>query len=198
MVLVSKIMTFIHATAEVSSKAKLGNNVKIWNQAQVRENAELGDNVILGKNVYVDFGVKIGKNVKIGNNVSIYHGVTIEDGVQVCPHVCFTNDKMPRAVNPDGSLKAAADWNVSKTYIKTGAAIGANSTILPVTIGKWALVGAGSVVTKDVPGYGLVVGNPAKLIGYVCKCGNQLQDVCSICKISPDKLKNHFRFLNKK
>lgn len=179
-------MTFIHATAEVSPKAKLGKNVKIWNLAQVREDAELGDNVILSKNVYVDFGVKIGKNVKIQNNVSVYHGVTIEEGVFLGPHVCFTNDKVPRAINSDGSLKGTDDWSISKTTIKRGASIGAHSVILPgITIGEWALVGSGAVVTKDIPNYGLVVGNPAKLIGYVCMCGKKLaNETCSVCKLS--------------
>ncbi len=178
-------MVFIHNTAEVSPEAKLGENVKVWNQAHVREKAEIGDNTILAKNVYVDHGVKIGKNVKIGNNVSIFHGVDIEDGVQIAPHTCFTNDKYPRAVNPDGTPKGASDWEISRTTVKMGASIGSKSVILPVTIGKWALIGAGSVVTKNVPDYGLVVGNPAKLIGYVCKCGKKLKEGrCSVCAVS--------------
>ena len=133
----------IHSTACVSGTAKVGEGTKIWNWCHsVRENAVIGTNCILSKGVYIDSGVKIGNNVKIQNNVSVYHGVTIGDGVFVGPHVCFTNDKIPRAVNPDGSLKQANDWEVSPILVKKGAALGANSTILPgVTIGKWALVG---------------------------------------------------------
>ncbi|HOU15147.1 MAG TPA: acyltransferase [Anaerolineae bacterium] len=165
----------IHPTADVSDKAHIGPGTSIWHQCQVREGAQIGQNCILGKGVYVDFGVQIGDNVKVQNYVSIYHGVEIEDGVFVGPHVCFTNDNLPRAVNPDGSLKAADDWVLGRILIKRGAALGANATILPkVVIGEWALVGAGAVVTKDVPAHGLVVGNPARLIGFVCACGHRL------------------------
>ena len=111
-------MIKIHPTAEVSKKAIVGNKTSIWNQAQIREKAKIGKNCIIGKNVYVDFGVIIGNNVKIENNVSIYHGVTIEDGVFIGPHTCFTNDKIPRAINPTGSLKKSTDWNLSKTLVK--------------------------------------------------------------------------------
>ena len=162
----------IHPTAEVSDKAKIGDGTGIWHHAQVREGAIIGENCIIGKGVYVDAGVYIGNNVKIQNYVSVYHGLTIEDGVFVGPHVCFTNDMRPRAVNPDGSLKAADDWVLSETLIKRGAALGANSTIrCGITIGEWAMVGSGTVVTKDVPAHGLVYGNPAQLHGFVCGCG---------------------------
>jgi acetyltransferase-like isoleucine patch superfamily enzyme len=118
--------------------------------------------------------VQIGNFVKIQNYVSVFHGVSIRDGVFVGPHVCFTNDLNPRAINADGSPKSADDWVCTNTVVEYGAAIGANSTIVcGVTIGSWALVGAGSVVTKSVPDHGLVVGNPARLIGYVCKCGRR-------------------------
>ncbi|MBN1873150.1 MAG: N-acetyltransferase [Anaerolineae bacterium] len=166
----------IHPTADVSDRAQIGSGTSIWHQCQIREDTIIGSHCIFGKGDYVDFGVKIGNNVKVQNYVSIYHGVEIEDGVFVGPHVCFTNDNLPRAINPDGTLKAADDWEVGRILIKRGAALGANSTILPkVVVGEWALVGAGSVVTKDVPAHGLVVGNPAHLIGFVCACGARLE-----------------------
>ncbi len=161
----------IHETAEVSSKAKLGKNVSIWNNAQVREDAVIGDNVIIGKNVYIDKGVIIGKNVKIQNNVSVYYQADIKDGVMIGPHVCFTNDKYNRAINVDGSPKSLDDWKPGKIVIEEGASIGARSVLgTDIKIGTFALVGMGSVVTKNVPDYSLVYGNPARLQGYVCKC----------------------------
>jgi UDP-2-acetamido-3-amino-2,3-dideoxy-glucuronate N-acetyltransferase len=154
----------IHPTAEVSNDAIIGEGTSIWHQAQVREGVSIGKNCILGKGVYIDFGVEIGDHVKIQNYVSVFHGVTLEDGVFVGPHVCFTNDLLPRAVNPDGSLKTDSDWVLSKTLVREGAGLGANSTIrCGVIIGRWAIVGAGSVVTRDVPDYGMVWGNPARL-----------------------------------
>ncbi len=168
----------IHPTAQISEKAKIGENSKVWHFVQVRENAVIGDNCIIGKNVYIDHSVKIGNNVKIQNNVSIYNEAFIEDGVFIAPHVCFTNDKVPRSINPDGSIKSGDDWEALKTSVKRGASIGANSTILPgITIGEWALIGAGSVVTKDVPDHALVYGHPAKIKGFVCKCGNKLEKI---------------------
>lgn len=165
----------VHSTAEVSPLAQIGENTKIWHHSQVRENAQIGANCILGKGVYVDAGVKLGDNVKIQNYVSIFHGVTIEDGVFIGPHVCFTNDLQPRAITQDGTLKGEEDWVLSETLLRRGASIGANATIrCGVTIGEWAMIGAGSVVTQDVPAYGLFYGNPARLHGYVCPCGNKL------------------------
>lgn len=167
----------IHPTAEVAPEAEIGEGTSIWNQSQVRERARIGAGCIIGKNVYVDTDVVIGSNVKIQNNVSVYHGVTIEDGVFVGPHVCFTNDRVPRAVNPDGSLKRDDDWAVVPILVRSGAAIGANSTILPgVIIGRWAMIGAGSVVTHDVGDHELVVGNPAHRLGSACSCGEPLRD----------------------
>jgi len=166
---------FRHPTAEVSDKAKIGRRTKIWHYVQIREGAKIGSNCILGKNVYVDASVRIGNNCKIQNNVSIFHGVTVEDGVFVGPHVCFSNDKYPRAINEDGTLKTADEWEISKTLVKEGASIGANSIILPgIIIGKYAMIGAGSVVTKNVPNFSLVYGNPAKSYGKVDKSGKKI------------------------
>src|SRR5918997_2873668 len=120
----------IHDTAEVSADAVIGPGTSIWNQSQVRERARIGAGCIIGKNVYVDVDVVIGDNVKIQNNVSLYHGVTVEDGVFIGPHACFTNDRVPRAVNPDGSARTDADWVVLPSLVRSGAAIGANATIL--------------------------------------------------------------------
>lgn len=168
----------VHPSAEVSEKAQIGEGSSIWHQAQVREGARIGKNCIIGKGVYIDAGVSIGDNVKIQNYVSVYHGVTLQDGVFVGPHVCFTNDLRPRAINPDGSLKSADDWVLSTTLIRSGAALGANSTIVcGNTIGRWALIGSGSVVSRDIPDYGLAWGNPARLHGFVCPCGTKLEKI---------------------
>lgn len=165
----------IHPTADVSPGAQIGDGTMIWHQAQIREGACVGRHCIVSKGVYLDAGVTIGDDVKIQNYVSIYRGVTLEDGVFCGPHCVFTNDRRPRAINPDGSLKVADDWEVTRTLVRQGAAIGANATILcGVTIGRWAMVAAGSVVTRDVPDYGLVLGNPARLRGFVCACGERL------------------------
>jgi UDP-2-acetamido-3-amino-2,3-dideoxy-glucuronate N-acetyltransferase len=168
-------MIKIHPTAEVSDQAQIGDGTQIWHQVQVRERARLGRRCILGKGVYVDFNVQIGDHCKLQNGASIYHGATLEDGVFVGPGVILTNDHLPRAINPDGSLKTDADWVVGRILIKRGASLGAGSVVLPdVTIGTFALVGAGAVVTRDVPDHGLAVGNPARLVGYVCRCGGRL------------------------
>jgi UDP-2-acetamido-3-amino-2,3-dideoxy-glucuronate N-acetyltransferase len=165
----------VHPTTVVADSAQIGDGTQIWLFCQIRERARIGKGCVFGKGVYVDYDVVIGDNVKVQNNASIFTGVTIEDGVFVGPHVCFTNDKLPRAVNPDMSLKGLDDWVITKTLVKAGAALGANATILcGVTIGRWAMVAAGSVVTKDVPDHALVVGNPAKVVGWVCACGERV------------------------
>lgn len=166
----------IHPSADVAESATIGEGSAVWHLCQIRPDVVIGQNCILGRGVYVDAGVHIGNNVKIQNYVSVYHGVTVDDGVFIGPHVCFTNDLQPRAVNPDGTLKSADDWTVSETRICAGAALGANSTIrCGVTIGRWAMVGSGSVVTRDIPDYGLAYGNPARLHGYACPCGHKLE-----------------------
>jgi acetyltransferase-like isoleucine patch superfamily enzyme len=167
----------IHETAEVSDQARVGEGTKVWHQAQIRENAKVGANCIIGKGVYIDFDVIIGDNVKIQNGASVYHGVTLEDGVFIGPGACLTNDKYPRAITPSGKLKQDEAWRVDPITVKYGASVGARAVILPgVVVGKFGMIGAGAVVTKDVPDHGLVQGNPARLVGFVCKCGRRLME----------------------
>jgi UDP-2-acetamido-3-amino-2,3-dideoxy-glucuronate N-acetyltransferase len=182
---------FVHPSADVSPRVTIGPGTRIWHQAQVREGAHVGAHCIVGKGAYVDFDVIIGDNVKIQNGVYVYHGVTVEDGVFLGPGVILTNDKLPRAINPDGTLKTDDDWEVSSIVIRRGASIGAGAVVLPgVTVGEFALVGAGAVVTRDVPTQGLVYGNPARLHGYVCRCGRTLSELenrnwkCEVCNES--------------
>ena len=155
----------IHETAIVED-AEIGNGTKIWHFVHVRKGAKIGKNCIIGKGAYIDTKVEIGNNCKIQNFSTIYQGVNLGNNVFIGPHVCFTNDIYPRATN----------WSkekIEKTLVKDGASISANSTIIAgITIGKYAMVGAGAVVTKDVPDYALVVGNPARVVGTVDKQGN--------------------------
>lgn len=167
---------YIHPSANVSNAANIGDGSKVWINVQIREHAEIGVNCIISKDVYIDHAVKIGNNCKIQNSVSVYNGVTIQDDVFVGPNVAFTNDKVPRAFN--------ADWKITPTIVEKGVSIGANSTIVcGITIGRYAMVAAGSVVTKSVPNHALVLGNPAQVAGYVCRCGSRLDDhnFCKLC-----------------
>jgi acetyltransferase-like isoleucine patch superfamily enzyme len=165
----------IHPTAEVEAGAQVGAETRIWHHTHVRAGAVIGADCNLGYGVYVDAGVVIGDRCKLQNRVSVYRGVTIEDGVFVGPHVAFTNDKTPRAVTPDGAVARDEDWTVLPTLVREGASIGAGAVILPgITIGRWAMVAAGAVVSRDVPDHGIVAGNPARLAGYACACGRTL------------------------
>jgi len=166
---------YVHPTADVSGSASIGEGTKIWHQAQVREGAVIGRQCILGKGSYVDKDVHIGDFCKLQNGVFVFHGFNLETGVFLGPGVMLLNDKHPRAINPDGTPKADADWEASNGLVAYGAAIGGGAVILPgVTIGRMALVGAGSVVTRDVPERGIVAGNPARLRGFACDCGHVL------------------------
>ncbi len=166
---------FIHASAEVSEKAVIGDGTKIWAFSQIREGAQVGQNCIIGRNVFVDADVTIGNDCKIQNNALLYEGLTLEDGVFIGPAVCTTNDKLPRAINPDGKLKAATDWMHGKILIKYGASVGAQAVLVTgITLGRFCLIGSGSVVTRDVPDFGLVIGQPGQVVGYVCRCARRL------------------------
>ncbi len=150
----------------------------MWGHTHIREGAVVGANCIVGESVYIDADVKIGDRVKIQNAALIYHGATLEDGVFIGPRACLTNDRLPRAINPDGSLKSASDWTVGKTLVRYGASIGAGAIVLPeVTIGRFAMVAAGAVVTDHVPDHGLAIGVPARVVGWVCRCGVRLAAV---------------------
>jgi len=160
---------FIHSSASVDDRAEIGTGTKIWINVQVREGARIGRDCILSKDVYIDHDVAIGDECKVQNSVSVYKGVTIEDGVFVGPNACFTNDKVPRAQNPD--------WTITPTLVRRGASIGANATIVcGITIGKYAMIAAGSVVTRDVPDFALVMGNPARIVGRVDEAGNRVEE----------------------
>lgn len=158
----------VHETAIVDRGAHIGANTRVWHHAHVREGAEVGPDCVLGKNVYIDRDVRIGARVKIQNNVSVYAGVELEDEVFVGPSAVFTNDRYPRATNNE--------WEVVKTHVRRGASIGANATIMcGIEIGRWGMVAAGAVVTHSVSAYELVAGNPARRIGWACRCGRILE-----------------------
>jgi UDP-2-acetamido-3-amino-2,3-dideoxy-glucuronate N-acetyltransferase len=170
-------MITIHPSADVAESAVLGDGVRVWQQVQIRDNARVGANCNIGKGVYIGLDVVVGANCKIHNYSLLHEGAIVDDGVFVGPHVVFANDMYPRAINPDGTLKGVEDWHMATTRVEFGAAIGTRSVLLPgITVGKFALVGAASVVTKDVPPYGLVRGHPARVVGYVCACARPSVD----------------------
>jgi acetyltransferase-like isoleucine patch superfamily enzyme len=166
---------FVHESAVVEPGATIGDGSKIWHWAHVRQGVTIGEACVIGKGVFLDADVTIGGHCKLQNNVSVYSGVTLGQGVFVGPHVCFTNDKLPRAVGPDGAVLTAKDWSRSETTVLEGTSIGANATILcGITLGQWCMVGAGAVVTRSVPPYALVLGNPARVSGVVAPSGEVL------------------------
>ena len=172
---------FIHATAIVDEPAMIGEGTKIWHFSHVSENATIGKNCSIGQNVFIGQGVTIGDGCKVQNNVSVYAGVTLEDDVFCGPSMVFTN-----VINPRAEVERKHEFK--KTLVRRGATIGANATIVcGTTIGKYAFIGAAAVVTKDVPDYTLVMGNPARAVGYMCPCGEKLPDgewqdaVCASC-----------------
>lgn len=162
----------ISDSADVSADATIGDGSSVWHLAQVRENARLGENCIVGRGAYIGTGVEMGDNCKVQNYALVYEPAKLADGVFIGPAVVLTNDTYPRAINEDGTIKSAHDWEPVGVTIRRGAAIGARSTcVAPVTIGEWATVAAGAVVVKDVPAYALVAGVPARRIGWVGEAG---------------------------
>lgn len=166
----------IQPSADVSPDASIGEGTSVWHLAQVREKAEIGADCVIGRGAYVGPGVVMGDNCKLQNHALVYEPAVLGHGVFVGPAVVFTNDHYPRAVNPDGTLKSAHDWEPVGVTVKDGASIGARSVcIAPVTIGRWALVAAGSVVVADVPDFALVAGVPARRIRWVGQSGVPLE-----------------------
>jgi len=169
-------VAMIHPSADVAPTAEIGAGTKVWSNVQIRDGARIGRRCILGRGCFVDVDVIVGDRVKIQNNASLYLGLTVEDGVFIGPHVIVTNDKSPRAINPDGSLKTPADWNVGQTVIRYGAAVGAGAVIVTgVSVGRWAMIGSGCVVTADVPDHALVVGTPGRVVGWVSAGGERCE-----------------------
>jgi UDP-3-O-[3-hydroxymyristoyl] glucosamine N-acyltransferase len=165
----------IQPTAQVDETATIGDGTTVWDLAQIRENARLGSGCIVGRGAYVGPGVRIGDNVKLQNYALVYEPAVLGDGVFVGPAAVFTNDYFPRSVDPEGRLKRGGDWEAVAVVVAEGASLGARSVcVAPVHIGRWSLVAAGAVVTRDVPDFALVAGVPARRIGWVGRVGVRL------------------------
>ncbi len=172
----------VHPTATVEDGATLGAETRVWHEAQIRRGASVGARCVVGKGAFVDMDVTIGDDAKLQNYACVYHGVTLGRGVFVGPHAVFANDLRPRATDAEFRPLRDGDWEVGVTTVGDGAAIGANATILPgITIGAWAMIGAAAVVTRNVAAYALVVGSPAREIGWVCRCGGRVADGAQDC-----------------
>jgi UDP-2-acetamido-3-amino-2,3-dideoxy-glucuronate N-acetyltransferase len=167
----------VHPSAELEDGVTIGAGSAVWQRAQVRSGARIGAECVIGRDAFIDEGVSIGDRVKIQNGALVYNGVTVEDGVFIGPGAILTNDRNPRALTSAGDLARAADWTVSPILLNHGSSIGAGAIVVAgCDIGRFAMVGAGAVVTHDVPAHALVAGSPARVIGWVCACGHRLQD----------------------
>lgn len=168
----------IEESADVDPRAAIGAGTSVWHLAQVRENATIGEGCIIGRGTYIGPGVVMGDRCKVQNHALVYEPAVVESGAFIGPAVVLTNDHLPRAVTPAGELKTAEDWQPVGVHIREGASIGARAVcVAPVTIGRWAMVAAGAVVTRDVPDFALVAGVPARLLGWVGEAGTPLEPV---------------------
>lgn len=166
----------VQPSAQVDDTAEIGDGSSVWELAQIREKARLGSGCVVGRGAYVGTGVRIGDNVKIQNYALVYEPAELADGVFIGPAVVLTNDHNPRSVDPEGKQKRGGDWEAVGVSIAEGASVGARAVcVAPVSIGRWAMVAAGAVVTKDVPDFGLVVGVPARRVGWVGRAGVKLE-----------------------
>lgn len=175
---------FVHPSAAVDDGAAVGARTKIWHLTHVRSGAHVGEDCIVGRDVYIGAGVRLGDRCKVQNNAQVFEGSTVEDGVFIGPAAVLTNDRLPRAITPEGVLKGAEDWETTGCHLETGCSVGAGAILVPgVRVGAWAMVAAGAVVTRDVPRHALVVGSPGRIAGFVCFCGERVGDhgVCPKC-----------------
>jgi UDP-3-O-[3-hydroxymyristoyl] glucosamine N-acyltransferase len=167
----------IHPTAAIEDDVVIGPGSRVWARSHIRRGARIGADCVIGEDVFIDAGVRVGDRCKIQNQALLYHGVTIDDEVFIGPQVCITNDRRPRAATPEGALKGDADWTVGPVRVGRGASLGAGSVVVAGSdIGDYALVGAGTVVVGGVASHALVVGCPGRQVGWVCVCGESLDD----------------------
>jgi acetyltransferase-like isoleucine patch superfamily enzyme len=163
-------------SADVDDSARVGAGTTVWHVAQVRDAAQIGEECVIGRGAYVDAGVVLGRACKIQNYAMVYAPAHLEEGVFVGPATVLTNDTYPRAIEPDGHLKGGEDWDPHGVHVARGASVGAGAVVLAgLSIGTWAMVAAGAVVTAPVPDYGLVVGSPARRVGWVGPAGVPLE-----------------------
>ena len=184
----------IAPTADVEDGSRVGDGTLVWHLAQIRAGAVVGRECVIGRGAYIGPGAVLGDRCKVQNHALVYEPAVLEDGAFIGPAVVMTNDFYPRAVNPDGSLKSAEDWHPVGVTVRAGASVGARAVcIAPVVIGRWAMVAAGAVVTRDVPDHALVVGSPARRVGWVGRAGAPLErrDEVWVCPVSGERYVEH-------